>query len=165
MSLAKIFIFSITSPKKIAAFRLLPIGKVIQYVFIFVFILSILSFIHFTTGLKEDSTSIEGLFTYLENKKWILYPFAFVVQFIMSTLLLFIRISLMAFLGMYILKILKRRGEYRHVWRSTVFSYTIPTVLSIVLLYVGITDGWILMITTLTCVIYLTFALKYYPKK
>ncbi|MFC6039873.1 DUF1189 family protein [Paenisporosarcina macmurdoensis] len=165
MTLTQLFIASISNPKKIAAFRLLPIGKVLQYVFLFVGILSLLSFVHFITGFKNDSSSIEGLLDYVENMEWILYPFAFIVQFIMTTLLLFVRISVMAFIGMFILKLRKRRGEYRHVWRTTAFAYTTPTVLSIFFLYSGLTDGWIFMVTTLICVVYLTLALKYYPQK
>jgi hypothetical protein len=165
LSLTQLFIASISNPKKIAAFRLLPIGKVLQYVFFFVGILSLLSFVHFITGFKNDSSSIEGLLDYVENMEWILYPFAFIVQFIMTTLLLFVRISVMAFVGMFILKLLKRRGEYRHVWRTTAFAYTTPTVLSIFFLYSGLTDGSIFMVTTLICVVYLALALKYYPQK
>ncbi len=165
LSLTQLFIASISIPKKIAAFRLLPIGKVLQYVFFFVIILSLLSFVHFITGFKNDSSSIEGLLDYVENMEWILYPFAFIVQFIMTTLMFFVRISLMAFVGMFILKLLKRRGEYRHVWRTTAFAYTTPTVLSILFLYSGFTDGWIFIVTTLICVVYLALALKYYPQK
>ncbi|MBW9234899.1 DUF1189 domain-containing protein, partial [Leptospira santarosai] len=76
MSLIQLFLASITSPKKIAAFRLLPIGKVLTYVFFSVTILSILSFIQFTTGLKDDTSSIVGLLDYVEDMEWILYPFA-----------------------------------------------------------------------------------------
>ena len=165
MSLIQLFLASINSPKKIAAFRLLPIGKVLKYVFLFVTILSILSFIQFTTGLKDDSSSIIGLLDYVEDMEWILYPFAFIIQFIMSTLLIFIRISIMAYVGMLILKGWKRRGDYRHVWRTTAFAYTVPTLISIVFLFIGLSDGWITLSTTVVCVIYLTLALKYYPKK
>lgn len=164
LSLTQLFLASISNPKKIAAFRLLPIGKVLQYVFIFVIVLSLLSFVHFITGFKSDSSTIEGLLDYIDDMEWILYPFAFIIQFIMTTLLLFVRISLMAFGGMLILKLIKRRGEYRHVWRSTAFAYTTPTVLSIFFLYVGFSDGWIFVVTTIICVIYLSFALKYYPQ-
>ncbi|QBP40896.1 DUF1189 family protein [Paenisporosarcina antarctica] len=165
MSLIQIFIASITNPKKIAAFRLLPIGKVLQYVFLFVTILSVLSFINFTTGFRENSSSIEGLLDHVEDIEWIIYPFAFIIQFIMTTLLLFIRISLVAFGGMFILKLLNRRGDYRHVWRSTAFAYTTPTIISLVFLYTGLTDGWITIIATLICIFYLGLALKYYPQK
>lgn len=165
MSISQLLLASISNPKKIAAFRLLPIGKVIQYVFFFVVILSLLSFVHFITGFKTDSSSIDGLLDYVENMEWILYPFAFIIQFIMTTLLLFVRISLMAFGGMLILKLLKRRGDYRHVWRTTAFAYTSPTILSIFLLYIGVSDGWIFIVTTVLCMIYLALALKYYPQK
>ncbi|WP_036659642.1 DUF1189 family protein [Paenisporosarcina sp. FSL H8-0542] len=161
----QLFLASITSPKKIAAFRLLPIGKVLLYVFLFVTILSILSFIQFTSGLVDDSSSIVGLIDYVEDMEWILYPFAFITQFIMSTLLLFVRISIMAFVGMMILKVWKRRGDYRHVWRTTAFAYTVPTVLSIAFLFTNLSDGWITISTSIVCVIYLVLALKYYPKK
>lgn len=161
----QLFLASITSPKKIAAFRLLPIGKVLLYVFLFVTILSILSFIQFTSGFEDDSSSIDGLLDYVEDMEWILYPFAFITQFIMSTLLLFVRISIMAFVGMMILKVWKRRGDYRHVWRTTVFAYTVPTVLSIAFLFTNLSDGWITISTSIVCVIYLVLALKYYPKK
>lgn len=161
----QLFLASITSPKKIAAFRLLPIGKVLLYVFLFVTILSILSFIQFTSGLEDDSSSIDGLLDYVEDMEWILYPFAFITQFIMSTLLLFVRISIMAFVGMMILKVWKRRGDYRHVWRTTAFAYTVPTVLSIAFLFTNLSDGWIIISTSIVCVIYLVLALKYYPKK
>lgn len=165
MSISQLLLASISNPKKIAAFRLLPIGKVIQYVFFFVVILSLLSFVHFITGFKTDSTTIDGLLDYVENMEWILYPFAFITQFIMTTLLLFVRISLVAFGGMLILKLLKRRGDYRHVWRTTAFAYTSPTILSIFLLYIGVSDGWIFIVTTVICMIYLALALKYYPQK
>lgn len=165
MSVSQLLLASISNPKKIAAFRLLPIGKVIQYVFFFVIILSLLSFVHFITGFKNDSTSIDGLLDYVENMEWILYPFAFIIQFIMTTLLLFVRISLMAFGGMLILKLLKRRGDYRHVWRTTAFAYTSPTILSIFFLYIGFSDGWIFIVTSVICIIYLALALKYYPQK
>ena len=165
MSISQLLLASISNPKKIAAFRLLPIGKVIQYVFFFVVILSLLSFVHFITGFKTDSSSIDGLLDYVENMEWILYPFAFIIQFIMTTLILFVRISLMAFGGMLILKLLKRRGDYRHVWRTTAFAYTSPTILSIFFLYIGVSDGWIFIVTTVLCMIYLALALKYYPQK
>jgi formate-dependent nitrite reductase membrane component NrfD len=97
--------------------------------------------------------------------EWIMYPFAFIIQFIMTTLLIFVRISLMAFGGMFLLILLKRRGEYRHVWRTTAFAYTTPTVLSILFLYLGLTDAWIFIVTTIICVVYLALALKYYPQK
>jgi len=165
MTLKQIFLASVANPKKIAAFRLLPIGKVIQYVFIFVTLLSILSFIHFSIGFKEDSLGMAGLFEYIDDMQWILYPFAFIIQFIMSTLLVFIRISILAFVGLGILKLYRRRGEYRHLWRTTAVAYTIPTILSIFLLYIGLSDGWITVVTTVCCLIYLGLALKYYPKK
>ncbi len=165
MTLTQIFLASVANPKKMAAFRLLPIGKIIQFVFIFVTFISLLSFIHFSAGFKQDSSSITGLSEYIDGMQWILYPLAFIIQFIMSTLLVFVRISILAFAGMMILKLYRRRGEYRHVWRTTAVAYTIPTILSILLLYIGLSDSWITLVTTICCLVYLGLALTYYPKK
>jgi len=165
MSIMQIFLASINNPKKIAAFRVLPIGKVLRYVFIYVAVLTILSIIHFSTGFKQDSSNMAGLLEYVEDMQWILYPFAFLIQFIMSTLLIFIRISIVALIGMIILKLTKRRGEYRHVWRTTAFAYTVPTILSILFLYAGFADSVITLVSTFICLVYLTIALRYYPKK
>ncbi len=41
---------AIHEPKKLAAFRLLPIGKVFRYVFIFVALFTLLSFIRYIAG-------------------------------------------------------------------------------------------------------------------
>ena len=165
MSLFQLFKASFATPKKLAAFRLLPIGKVMQYVFIFVAVLSILSFIDFARGFEQETTGISGLLEYVNDMQWILYPFALAIQFIMSTLLVFVRISIMAFVGLFLLKLLKRRGEYRHVWRTTAVSYTVPTLLSIILLLLNVKDSHITLATTAICLIYLLAALKYYPKK
>jgi hypothetical protein len=165
MTITQLFVYSLKSPKKIAAFRLIPIGKVMTFVFIFIFILTILSFINFTTGFNNEQSVNQGLFEYVNDMKWILLPFAFIIQFIMSTLLIFIRISLMAFIGMVVLKSLKRRGDYRHVWRTTAFAYTVPTILSILLMFLPISDIIITVSTSLICFVYLFLALRYYPQK
>lgn len=165
MTITQLFVYSLKSPRKIAAFRLIPIGKVMTFVFIFIFILTILSFINFTIGFDSEQSGIKGLFEYVDEMQWILLPFAFIIQFIMSTLLIFIRISLMALIGMIVLKSLNRRGDYRHVWRTTAFAYTVPTILSILFMFVSIPNFIVTTSTSLICFVYLFLALRYYPKK
>ncbi len=165
MSIAQFVFSSITNPKKLAAFRFITIGKVIQYVFLFVTILSLISFLGFIGVLKDDASSTPGILEFIHQIEWLLYPFAFIIQFIMSTLMLFTRISLMAMVGFLLLKLLNRRGDYRHVWRTTAFAYTTPTILSIAFIYIGMTEGWNFIISSIICFIYLGLALKYYPKK
>ncbi|MET0786063.1 MAG: 4-hydroxy-3-methylbut-2-en-1-yl diphosphate synthase, partial [Paenisporosarcina sp.] len=115
MSLRQLFIASLLEPKKMAAFRIISIGKVIQYVFIFIILITIFSFFQFAFGIQNQSSSYAGLIEYIDGMEWILYPFAFIIQFVMSTLFVFSRISIMAIVGFYLLKMMKRRGDYRHV--------------------------------------------------
>lgn len=165
MSFKQLFFASLYEPKKMAAFRLLSIGKVIQYIFIFIIAITIFSFIQFLFDIKNQSSSIVGLIEYIEGMEWILYPFAFILQFVMSTLFVFSRISILAIIGFYLLKLLNRRGDYRHVWRTTAFAYTVPTILSFILLFVGIGDSIIFLMTHSLSFIYLYLALTYYPPK
>lgn len=165
MSFTQLFFASLYEPKKMAAFRLLSIGKVIQYIFVFIIAITIFSFIQFVFDIKNQSSSIVGLIEYIEGMEWILYPFAFILQFVMSTLFVFSRISILAIIGFYLLRLLNRRGHYRHVWRTTAFAYTVPTILSFILLFFGIGDSIIFLLTHSLSFIYLYLALTYYPPK
>jgi hypothetical protein len=165
VSFQKLFIASLYEPKKMATFRLLSIGKVIQYVFIFIALITIFSFLQFILGIKDQSSSIKGLIEYIEGMEMILYPFAFIIQLIMSTLFVFSRISILALVGFYLLKMMKRRGDYRHVWRTTAFAYTVPTIVSFIMLLVGFGDTIIFVMTHSLSFIYLIVALNYYPSQ
>ena len=50
MKFHQLFNAAIYEPKKLAAFRLLPIGKVFKYVFIFISLFTLISFIRFIAG-------------------------------------------------------------------------------------------------------------------
>lgn len=164
MPITQLFISSILSPKKIAAFRLLAIGKVMVYVFIFVAIFTIISFMSFVSDFESEQSTISGLLEYVNDMKWILLPLAFIIQFVMSTLIVFTHISLMALVGMGLIKALKRRGEYRHVWRSTAFAYTFPTLVTFLLLAMSVPDLIAMILINVLCLLYLTLSIRYYPK-
>ena len=164
MPITQLFISSIISPKKIAAFRLLPIGKIMVYVFIFIAILTIISFLNFISDFESERSTMLGLLDYVNDMQWILLPLAFIIQFVMSTLMVFTYISLMLLVGMGLIKVFKRRGEYRHVWRTTAFAYTLPTLLTFVLLALSVTDLIALLITNFLCLLYLILSIRYYPK-
>ncbi|MET1014253.1 MAG: DUF1189 family protein [Paenisporosarcina sp.] len=165
MSLRQLFIASLLEPKKMAAFRIISIGKVIQYVFIFIILITIFSFFQFAFGIQNQSSSYAGLIEYIDGMEWILYPFAFIIQSVMSTLFVFSRISIMAIVGFYLLKLMKRRGDYRHVWRTTAFAYSLPTVISFIMLLIGVGETLIFVVTHSLSFIYLYVALNYYPSK
>ena len=151
-------------PKKQAAVRILSIGKLMRYVFLFILLLTLVAFTEFVIGLNSVSGDLEGLLTYIEEIEWLLYPLAFVLLFVSTTLYHFIKISLFAWIGMGILKILNRRGEYRHLWRTAALSVTFPTILSFAVGFL-VKNEWLPLVISLSTLVYLYMAIKYYPKK
>lgn len=161
---SKLFIDSLIHPKKLAAYRLLTIGKTIQYVFLLVTILAIFSFVQFLLGVSESSYNIQGLTEYVEGIQWLLYPFAFILLFLTSTILLFVRISIYAFVGVVILKLAKRRGEYRHMWRTASLAVTWSTLLSILFSVIHLSSALSTLIGMIVTILILIAASGKYPK-
>ena len=61
-----------------------------------------------------DMDSLTGLTDYIEGIKWLLYPFTFLMLFVDNNAY-FCTNCLYALAGLFILKAMKRRGEYRHI--------------------------------------------------
>lgn len=148
-------------PKKHAAYRLLPIGKIIQYIFLLSTIITIISFIQFVLGFSE----IEGLQQYIGEIKWLLYPLSLLFLVTMNTALLFIRISIYAAIGILIIHLLHRRGEYRMLWRTATFSMTCGFLVSAILSFFNITSLWVSFSSALITLLYLYIAIQKYPKQ
>ena len=165
MKFHQIFRASLNEPKKLAAFRLLPIGKVFTYVFIFVALLTIISFIRFyidDTVLFENSPD---LIEHGETIGLLIYPMAFILQLVISTFYIFIRISIFAYIGSLLLSLMKRRGNYLDIWRTSAIAMTIPILLTIGFDFFPFLKSYGLAISSLVHLIYIATATKYYPKK
>ena len=165
MSLYQLFKESLHSPKKIAAFRLVPIGKVMQYIFIYIFLLTILSFISFINGISLQQESMEGFLVYFSEIEWLLYPFAFVFLFVLNTLFIFVRISVFGYIAQILLKLKKRRGEYRHLWRSALFASTLPMLLTLLFTIFQWSNTFTQLVVYGLTLLYLYLATTYYPKQ
>lgn len=165
MKHSQLFIDSLFNPKKLAAYRIMPIGKVIQYVFLLITVVTVFSFGQFTTGFSEDIFNIDGIADYLDDIQWLLYPFAFVFLFIMTSLLIFARISLYALAGYVLAGAMKRRGEYRHIWRTAAFAVTWATLLSLLFSFFRFSDLWATMIGIFITIGFIVIALIKYPKQ
>ncbi|WOV85541.1 DUF1189 family protein [Sporosarcina jeotgali] len=161
----QLFLASFYEPKKLAAFRLLPIGKVIQYVFLFVILSTLVSFIRFLTGDIDLFGSSPELIEYAKTVGGLLYPMAFVLQLVISTFYLFIRVSFFGLVGLGLLKLFKRRGEYRHMWRTSAVSITVPILVSLVLDSAHLANDYNFIITAVIHMAYLAMAANYYPKQ
>ena len=162
---SQLFTDSLFNPKKLAAYRIMPIGKIIQYVFLLITVVTVFSFGQFITGFSEDFFNIEGVADYLADIQWLLYPFAFVFLFIMTSLLIFARISLYALAGYVLAGAMKRRGEYRHIWRTAAFAITWATLLAIAFSFFHFSDLWTAMIGIFITMSFIITALIKYPKQ
>ncbi|MFF5995355.1 DUF1189 family protein [Lysinibacillus sp. KU-BSD001] len=165
MKHSQLFIDSLINPKKLAAYRILSIGKVIQYVFILITLITAFSFGQFTTGVNENVLNIDGLTEYIADIQWLLYPFAFIFLFIFTTLLIFARISLYALAGYFFSKIMKRRGEYRHIWRTAAFAATWAILISILSEMFQLSGTWTTLIGIFITMLFIIIALTKYPKQ
>ena len=164
MKHSQLFIDSLINPKKLAAYRILSIGKVIQYVFILVTLATAFSFGQFTTGVSEDLFNMDGLTNYIADIQWLLYPFAFIFLFVMTSLLIFAQISLYSLAGLFLVKGMQRRGEYRQIWRTTAFAITWSTLLSILFKIFQLSSNWVILIGVFITMGILIIALTKYPK-
>lgn len=164
MSLFEVAKASLSSPKKLAAFRLMPMGKTMQYIFIFIALFTLLGFYQFVTDVGENTTQLDGLVDYFNEISWLLYPFAFVFLFVVQTLLIFMRISILAGIVWLAASFLKKRGDYRFLWRTTLFANTWSFLLLLVG-YLFASDLLFIQWISYGITLALTFsALRYYPK-
>ena len=163
MKFHQLFKAAFHEPKKLAAFRMLPLGKVVRYIFVFVLLTALLSFIKF--ALTAD-TVISGTDMPVEELKGIgplLYPGAFVLQFLIATVYFYVKASIAALAGLGFLKVRKKRGEYRHLWRTSAISLTVPTLILLLddLLPSGI--PYASALSAAAALIYIWLAVGYYP--
>ncbi|MFC7684685.1 DUF1189 family protein [Ureibacillus sp. GCM10028918] len=155
---------SLVHPKKLAAYRLLTIGKTIQYVFILIAVETIYSFFQFLTGVTETSYNFTGLTEYVKDIQWLLYPFAFALLTLTTTILVFIRVSIYAFVGVILLKIMHRRGEYRHMWRTAALAITWSTLITVLFSILNISSIVSSVLGIIITMILLILASTKYPK-
>jgi len=63
----------------------------------------------------------------------IIIPIMCVISFIFTSGVKFIEVSVLAFIGLLLTKLLARDLRYRHLWRMAAYSFTLPTVFFIVM--------------------------------
>lgn len=161
----RIFKSSLYDFKKIANGRMLPIGKTFTYVFLFVCLFTLISFSRFIFGdvalfdmspeLQEQSEKIGVL----------IYPIAFGLQLVIGVFYIFIRISLFAYIGTWIMKWMKKRGHYLQVWGTAAIAMTVPFMITIVFDFIPEWKSIGLIITSIIHLLYIVKALTYFPKQ
>lgn len=159
----QLLIDSLMHPKKLAAFRILPIGKVIQYVFLLVVLLTCFSLGQFTTSGADNVFSYDEIASYASGLQFLVYPVALLFLFIMNSLVIFAKVSIYAYVAYLLLKPMNRRGEYRHVWRTTAFAITWETLLSILFTIFPISSIFTTLVSIFITLLILILALTKYP--
>lgn len=160
----QLLIDSLTKPKKLASYRVLSVGKVLQYTFLLITFLTVFSFGQFMGNVTTNFEQLPEFSTYIENQKWILYPFGFSLLFVMMTSIQFLKISIYAFAGLLLLRSMKRRGEYRHIWRTVSFAITWATFLTVAFSILQISDTASTIIGLFITMLYTIIAISHYPK-
>ena len=161
----QLFKDSLIHPKKLAAYRLLPIGKIIQFVLLLVLFVTIVSFIQFLTGVGLETSQINGLKQFVNDIKWLIYPFAFLLLFVINSFTLFVQISIYAFIGLGLLKFQHKRGEFRHIWRTTAFTVTLSTIFTSLSVFFISNNRLVSSLSIAITAIYLIIACSKYPNQ
>lgn len=165
MKFHQIFRASLNQPKKLAAFRLLSVGKVFMYVFLFVTLFTLISFSRYIFGdatLFEDTAELQEQ---AEKIGALIYPMAFLLQLVISTFYIFIRISIFAYFGMLLLKMMKRRGDYLQIWRTSAIAMTVPFIMTVGFDFFPEFQNSGLYLSSIVHLLYILAAAKYYPKQ
>ncbi|MEK4426265.1 DUF1189 family protein [Solibacillus sp. FSL K6-1523] len=159
----QLLIDSLTNPKKLGAYRILSIGKVMQFAFLLITLLTAFSFGQFVNTGADAVFSYADIEQYVADIQWIVYPIAVVFLFVMSTAIYFMKVSLYALAGQFLVKPMKRRGEYRQVWRTAVFASTWATLLSMFGSLLPISSTVLTLISIFITMAFIIFALTKYP--
>lgn len=127
VSLMSIFFKSLYSPKEIAKYRFLTIGKSIQHVFILALFLSLGGF--YNMIFRQDLMSDYGETVSDAGSKGLVTIVIIITTYIFNAGLLFLAITILAGIGEPIAKRLGRKLPYRQSWRLTACSATLPIVI------------------------------------
>lgn len=159
----QLFIHSLTNPKKLGAYRILSIGKVMQYAFLMIALMTAFSFGQFVNGGTDEIFGYAEIEQYAKEVQWIVYPIAILFLFVLNTSIYFIKVSLYALAGQFSIKPMKRRGEYRQVWRTAVFASTWATLLTMFGNLFPISPTVITLISIFITMLFIIIALTKYP--
>ncbi|WP_156289920.1 DUF1189 family protein [Oceanobacillus salinisoli] len=132
------FLNSMKLPNKQAMFQLNRVGLdiAIFYILILLLIVSIPSLVDRLTDADGFGSDINLIFTLI---------YFFIFYYLPLTVIVFAIISITAYLGKLISKILKRKLHYSLLWKMTAFTITIPFLLYTILAFLfSVTDIYLL---------------------
>lgn len=158
MILIEAFINSLKLPSKTAMFKLNRVGMdvVVFYLFILILIVSIPQLI---LQLQLSDGLAGGLPIILK----LIYFFMF--YYLPLVIAVFVFISIMAYVGIGIAKLLRRKLRYQIIWKLIAFTTTIPFLLYMLLAaYFSISDQYLFLAIIYSLILLILMILKY-PKR
>ncbi|MCM3788440.1 DUF1189 domain-containing protein [Domibacillus indicus] len=173
MPLYKRLFKSLYSPKYIAASRLLGIGTTIQYLFILSFILCLPSclsvFTHLTAG-SSPAKAIESILpTLAANEEFtrqtifIYIPVVLLFYYILLSFGLFLKAAVFAGIGLFLVFIRSKRGEYRHLFRLSTHALTLSVFVTVLMEWANWTFSYAYAADWLIVTIMLYLSIRWLP--
>lgn len=153
-----VFKTSFKLPKKKATFALnrISMDVVVVYLFILFFFVSIPAFIDQIQNEHLLKFNVELLF---------LIIYFFIFYYLPLTIIMFGLISLVAYIGKGLTRLLRRKLHYSTLWKMTAFAITIPFVLyTLIALVYPISDKF-LWLSLVYAIVILLKIITIYPKR
>lgn len=158
MILIDAFINSLKLPNKNAMFKLNRVGMDIVVFYLFILIL-IVSIPHLVLQLQMTDGLAGGLPVILK----LIYFFMF--YYLPLTIAVFLFISIMAYVGVAIAKLMKRKLRYQIIWKLLAFTTTIPFFAYMLLASLFPIRDKYLLLAIVYSFIMLIFMIPKYPKR
>src|SRR5690625_1217710 len=152
------FLTSFKLTQKKAAFTLNRVSMdiVVVYLFILLFIVSIPAFIEQIKNAHLMNVHVELFF---------LVIYFFIFYYLPLTIIVFVFISLVAYIGKWLTKFMQRKLHYSILWKMVAFSLTLPFLLyTIIALFVSLSDKF-LWLGFIYAIIILVNIIAIYPKR
>ncbi|MYL33455.1 DUF1189 domain-containing protein [Pontibacillus yanchengensis] len=155
ITLFKQLLYSIYSPKRTSAFRILSIGKSITYLF-FLMLISLLP-----TLFGEVLGTYEG--DVLSSLPLPL-PISLTILYFFATGIKFVEITLLGGIGILFAKLQSKPLNYKQTWNLSVYATTVPTLTLAILEGLGIQLPIGAMLAWIGSTLYLFFIIKKVPR-
>ena len=158
MTFLNVFLNSIKLPKKKAMFQLNRVGMDIAVIYMFI-LLGLVSI----PSLIEQLTASSGLAADLNVIFKLIYFFMF--YYLPLTILVFIAISFVAYIGRGITHFMQRKLRYSLLWKMVAFTTTIPFILYIIIAFIIPVRDAYLLLTFIFSIGLLLKMISIYPKR
>lgn len=117
------------------------------------------------TGFTFSTDGIASLLSSLDGAKIIIYSVIFFVMFVISIGLLLIKVFIFGAVGLLFAKTLQKRLSYRHSFRLSAYSMTLPTIFFMIVPLIGSTIPAANLVNWLVTSIILYLAIKEIPSR